>query len=167
MALYEIINMSDAYTIECPSLDIAFTVCILLGEGQYGMQSLEDESLKVPIFLFGGVEEWCSEKFGSAANAVLRSTLDDKAAEVATSLESCVIGDRSDREMFTNTLALIDDPEKREQFKAQWHDKNRSSMNDIGKRAKIHAARLRTKIAKNGFCLVVVTMTTTEFYDLR
>src|SRR5437773_974725 len=60
MSLYNIVNMSDPYTIEAVSLDVAFVACLFLGSGQYAFEQLDGKE-GVPLFIFGGTEEWCRE----------------------------------------------------------------------------------------------------------
>ena len=142
--IYEIINPSDCYTIEAQSLDVAFVACVLLGSGQYSFSPLEDGALEeVPLFLFGGSEEWANEHFGKTVSEVFALVTTQKRVELADCFDSCLIGHAVNRAAYTDGLDLIDDPAKREQWRARWHDKRRSSMNDIGGRAYKMAANLR------------------------
>lgn len=146
--LYNIVNMSDPYTIETSSLDVAFVACLFLGRGQYAFEPLRDEGVRVPIFMFGGVDDWCLEHLAESFKAVVdRVTTDPaKRAELADCFESCLIGRAEDKETYRAGLDLIDDPVKREQWRSRWHDARRSSMNDIGRRAYQMATNIRAGI---------------------
>ena len=154
--LYEIINPSDAYTIEAASLDVAFVACVFLGRGLYSFQPIdvgedadgEPEVTKVaaeeiPLFLFGGTEEWCKQHLNESFESVVDRVTKDKATELAACFESCLIGKATDRDTYLAGLKLIEDPHNREEWRRRWHDKRRSSMNDIGGRAYLMAKRLR------------------------
>lgn len=145
--LYEIINMSDAYTIEAKDLELAFVACILLGSGQYAFQPLEDEGTGVPIFMFGGIDEFCQKHFSKSAGAIMDGVMELRSQELADCLDSCLIGGRENRQTYFDGLELIDDPVKRETWKKKWHDERRSSLNDIGGRAYEMAKKIRDKAA--------------------
>jgi hypothetical protein len=147
--LYDIINMSDSYTIEAQSLDVALVACLFLGSGQYSFMPLHGDGEEVPLFLFGGAEEWCQRHFGEGLEAVVdRVTTDPvKRVELAACFESCIIGHEEDRNTYMAGLDLIDDPEKRKKWRALWHEDRLSSMNDIGARAYEMADKLREGIA--------------------
>ena len=142
--LYEIINMSDKYTIEVKSLDVAFVACLLLGDGQYAFQPI-GEGVEVPLFLFGGAEEWCKKQFNEEIGDTISRVTNAKAEELAECFDSVLIGAAEDRQAYRDGLELIDDPNKREMWRNRWHDERRSSLNDIGGRAYEMAKRLRTK----------------------
>lgn len=144
--LYEIINPSDCYTIEAKSLDVAFVACVFLGSGQYAFEPFEEAATRIPIFLFGGTEEWCSEHLKEGFEAVVDRVMADpgKKAELAECFDSCLIGKRPMRDTYYAGLELIDDPAKREQWRHRWHEERRSSLNDIGGRAYGMAKRLRS-----------------------
>ena len=62
---YEISNPSDPVFMEAPDLEIAAIAVILLGGGKYGAEPVDGASPCVPIFMFGGADEWFTETFGS------------------------------------------------------------------------------------------------------
>jgi hypothetical protein len=144
--LYEIVNPSDAYTVECPDLQIAMVVCILLGRGQYALRPLEENAVAVPMFMFGGLEKFCEKNFKKPDAEVVQHCMKQRADEVAAALDSVLIGSPADRAAFyaqaPTTAAEF------EQERATYHDKKRSSLNDIGGRAYQMAANLRTHVAK-------------------
>lgn len=141
--LYKIINMSDKYTIIAPDHAVATVACVLLGSGQYSFDPVgDDKSLMVPFMMFGGADNFCLEKFGATLDDLINVTLMTKSEALAACLDSCLIGNRDD---FDACAKAIDDPEKIAVFKAERHDRLRSSMNDIGKRAAILATKVRQK----------------------
>ena len=143
--LYEIINMSDPYTIEAHSLDVATVACLFLGRGQYAFEPIADTKTEgVPMFLFGGTEEWCQKQFGESLQSLIHRVSTTEASALAQCLESCLIGSAKDRVIYSDALELIDDPQKREQWRNKWLEDRRSSMNNIGARAFSMAAKLRS-----------------------
>lgn len=129
--LYEIINPSDAYTMRSESDLAACLACLFLGTGQYGLQRL-DNDFEMPIFMFGGVEEWYDKTFG--VKVIGEAFVEHKELVIAA-LESVMIGSRDIRRATEEALDYITDPEKRAAYLAKMHDERRSSMNDIGGRA--------------------------------
>jgi len=146
--IYEIVNPSDRYTIEAHSLDVAFVACACLGAGQYSFRPLEDENAeRVPMFLFGGADDWVEETLSEpSAAAVIDRVLNnpEKRIELAECYESCLIGMVEDRKIYQAGLDLIDNPKKRDEWRRTWHDSRRSSLNDIGARARKMAEKLRS-----------------------
>jgi hypothetical protein len=144
MPIYEIINPSDHYTIECPDLEVAFVACCLLGNGQYAFDPLDESGVKVPLFMFGGHDEWAQEQFGASTDDVLGRCLKARRSEVADALDSVLIGKRA-------AFAAIA-PEKGtdawREARTKWHDVHRSSFNDIGGRAYQIAAKLRKPVTE-------------------
>lgn len=144
--LFEIINPSDKYTVQAPDLEIAAVACTLLGEGKYAFQGLDNDA-EVPLFLFGGHDEWFSDKFGASFSEVTGRVMAARRAELADCFDSVLIGDEAHRKAFEKGLELIDDPVKREQWREHWLDERRTSMNNIGGRAWGIARRLRESVA--------------------
>jgi hypothetical protein len=140
--LYEIINLSDQYTIEAPDLTIAGVACLLLGDGQYAFKPFDD-SPEVPVFAFGGVDSWFQQYCGAPSAAVVAEVRAKRAEELATALDSVLVGGRSSRERYALAIQYVP-AEKRVEFRDKWHDLGRSSTNDIGHRAYAMAAQLRT-----------------------
>ncbi len=140
---YEIINMSDPYTIEATSLDVALVACLFLGSGQYAFQPLSGDAVEIPLFLFGNCERWCLDHLGAGLKDIVDRVTADKALELADCMDSCLIGKLKDRETYRAGLELIDDPVKRDEWRKRWHEDRLSSLNDIGGRAYAMAAKLR------------------------
>lgn len=112
---YEIINPSDPYKMTAPSIDLAAVAVCLLGEGQY-MAKPRGEGDEVPMFLFGGVDKWFVEKFGMDFATTADGIINHRTEELAAVFDSVAL-----------------------------ESEERSSLNDIGGRAKAWAQSLRKK----------------------
>ena len=128
--IWEIINPSDKYTMVAESFEVAAVACCFLGNGQYGAEEVDGER-RVPIFIYGDVDAWFHKQFGASFDECAERSQ----TEAAAALGTVIIGDAAGRDAYESGLALIDDPKKKKQWRDRWHDKRRSSMNDIGKRA--------------------------------
>ncbi len=115
----EIINPSDAYTLECEDFLVgAFAVCLV--SPHYGLRSESNES---PV-IFGWIK-WLGE---SGVNEDALGEFSQKNWEgIAVALESVQIGSRLPAAEYTEAV----------------HDSRRSSMNDIGRKAWALAAHVR------------------------
>lgn len=137
--IYEIVNPSDAYTLEADDLEVAAVACILVGEGYYALETRDGETV-VPLMVFFSGEGWAQEKFGKSVAQMVKEC--DR-GKVAACLESVVIGGFRERETYLEALGLIEGGEKRKQWAESWHEGHRSSLNDIGGRARALARALR------------------------
>jgi hypothetical protein len=144
--LYEIINPSDAYTIEAPDLEIATVACVALGNGQYAFTPItndpDERKLEVPLFLFGDHDEFCKQHFDTDLDGVVSRVLDTRRTELADCLDSALIGSAADRREF-DMMTAGDTPEQRTAKRDARHEQRRSSLNDIGGRAYAIATNLR------------------------
>ena len=134
---YELINPSDPYTFLADNKEIAACTVFCLST-MYGAKSQDGEE-EVPIFLFGGAEEWYRNEFARTPDEGLEAEKEN----VAKALLSFMYGEFEDRRRYEAALNAITDEEKREQFINEWQD-GRSSMNDIG----TYAHELGTKLLK-------------------
>lgn len=126
---FNLINPSDAYHFEAEDLEIAAVMVCLLGDGKYGADAIGDDANKdnhVPIFLLGGHDEWFVRKFGMNFEDTGRHCLDHRSGDLADAFDS---------------VTLTRPP--------------RSSMNDIGGRAKAYAAGIRRNKPKSAATEVV------------
>jgi len=118
---FDLINPSDPYTLEADDFEIAAVAVCLLGNGKYPADALGDDANKsnnVPAFLFGGHDEWFQARFGGTYEAVAERVLKERADALARCFESVKLG----RE-------------------------RRTSMNDIGGKARELAKAVRSQYA--------------------
>lgn len=142
--LFNIVNPSDPYTIEAPSLDVAAVASILLGQGRYPFDSL-DGGENVPLFMFGGADKWTKTHFDETLMELSNRVMDTKLSEVVECLDSVLYGNEQDRVSFFAETNGMDRPNF-EAHRMMRQDSKRSSMNDIGERAYRMAAKLRKSI---------------------
>jgi hypothetical protein len=141
--LYEIINPSDAYTMEADDFKIAAVANLIIGEGQYGLEPVGGEGPGMPVLFLGGAEEWLDKnvcpvnEFGAFINA--------HREEIARALDSVIIGRPNERKLYFAGLEMAGTPEKKKAWRDKWHDEKRSSLNDIGSFAWRKAEALRKK----------------------
>ena len=64
MTEYELINPSDPYTFLAKTKESAALAVFLLGTMYGASPKDDDEEKRIPVFLFGGAEEWYQEEFG-------------------------------------------------------------------------------------------------------
>lgn len=146
--LFEIINPSDPYTIEAPDMKIAAAACVLLGNGQYAFRPLEGEgAVEVPLFLFGGHDEWFKEQFGAGTDAVLTDIMENRRAALADCLDSTTYGSAADRREFEH-LTEHCAPAERQKLRIERNNNRRGSLNDIAGRAHRYAKNFRAASAE-------------------
>ena len=126
--IWEIHNPSDPYTIKSDSFHVAAVAVAMLGGGAYGIDG-------TPVLL--GWDEWLKEQKIEVKNFV-----EAHRREIADALDSVLIGSENARQEAESAIALMP-PEKREAWLAERHERERTSMNDIGAKAKKWAAVLR------------------------
>jgi hypothetical protein len=113
---FEIINPSDPYHMEAPDLVVAAVAACFLGDGKYGLKGLDEADQDMPIFIFGGADEWFIKKFGMNYQDTAEKLLEHRNEELAAAFDSVSL-QRAER----------------------------SSLNDIGGRAKAIAQAVRRK----------------------
>lgn len=136
---YKLHNPSDPYTFIAEDSETAALTVFALSTA-YGAES-RDGSDSVPVFVFGGAEEWYQRKFGRT----VEEGLEEKMADVAEALSSVMLGDFEDRRRYKAVLAAIADPEKREKFIDEWQD-GCSSLTNIGAYAHALGRKLAGRI---------------------
>ena len=130
MIEYELINPSDPYTFLAKTKESAALAVFLLGT-MYGASPKDDnEEKRIPVFLFGGAEEWYRKEFGRSTEAGLKA----EKQNVADALLSFMYGSFEDRRRYKAALNAITDEEKKKVFMEEWQD-GRTSMKNIGEYA--------------------------------
>lgn len=137
---YEIINPSDPYTFLADSREAAALVIFLLGPAYAAEEEQGGDDTGVPLFLFGGAEEWYKETFGRSPAEGIEAL----ESSVSAALESVMFGHFEDRRRYSAALDAIDDTEKRRRFIEKWQD-GHSSLNDIGTRCHAYAEAIKKK----------------------
>lgn len=133
-----IINPSDPYTLAGDDFQAVALAVLMLGEGRYAARELDGDR-EVPMFFFGGAEEWYTSNFSISLGDALRAN----PVAVADVLDSVMIGSRAERQSFEAALKHIPTEEGRSAYRAEVLDRQRSSTNNIGTRAWALAKRLR------------------------
>lgn len=87
MTEYKLINPSDPYTFLAKTKESAALAVFLLGT-MYGASPKDDnEEKRIPVFLFGGAEEWYRKEFGRSTEAGFKA----EKQNVADALCMCVM----------------------------------------------------------------------------
>jgi hypothetical protein len=134
--LFEIINPSDPYTIEANSLEIAAVACCILGEGKYALAELSgDKSGNVPMFMFGGQDDWFMKQFGRTFEQSCNYASQECTDELCCCLASVMIGGADNRRAAEELLKRTGTPQTYLAALYEMHDAKRTSMNDIGRTA--------------------------------
>ena len=102
---FEIVNPSDPYTIEAADMEVAAVAICFLGLGRYALKGIgEDAGQDVPIFLFGGHDEWFVAKFGMNFEDTSNHVADHRAGELADAFDSVKLG-RAERSSMNDIKA--------------------------------------------------------------
>lgn len=127
--IYEIVNPSDAYTMESDHFLEAAVAVLLLGNGAYGIHN-HDRSESSPV-LFGW-DEWLKQEIGD--EAAIASFFTEHTPGIAKALASVMPGHSADRETILSATKFMT-PHDAQTYLAEVHDRMRSSLNNIGSRA--------------------------------
>ncbi|MCW0014863.1 hypothetical protein [Rhizobium sp. BT-226] len=113
--LYEVVNPSDAITFRATVVEAA---CIAdrLRPAWYFVKDVQTG------------EEPKIDNLEEVYEAIWKSA--DKLASYAEAYRSFMVGSRSERELLEEAVSRMTEDEAKA-YRAQWHDKRRTSMNDI------------------------------------
>jgi len=142
MSLFHLINMSDRYYFEAPDVKIAALVVLLSAGTSCGAEEVVNKTNSTPIL--SGWEPWLKEQgivkndFKTDFDAYIQS----RKQELIDSLESVLIGNLDFRQVYKDATKSMS-REELIAYRDTWHDKKRSSLNDIGGRAYATASKLR------------------------
>jgi hypothetical protein len=140
--IFEIVNPSDPYTLECDDFKIAAAGILLLGRGKLGLTCEADPKLEMPPFIFAN-EQQVTDWFKGIGIDHIGEFIDQNRLKVADMLDTVLIGSERNRRTFEKVLACISDPAERQKARDTYHDEKRSSLNDIGQAAWDLATALR------------------------
>jgi hypothetical protein len=140
---YELSNPSDPYTFVAASREAAALTVFLISTNYGATAETRNDDDRVPVFIFGGADEWYMETFGRYSDEGMRAL----ESEVADSLLSFMYGHFEDRRRYEAALNAITEPDKRKAFIDEWQD-GHSSTNNIGGYAHQLGERIKAKIAK-------------------
>lgn len=140
--IYEIVNPSDAVTIEADDVKVAGLATWLLSNG-YGLDDEEGQNVW-PIAIFG-IGQGLLETQGIPD---VDKFIKDNALRMAEVLDSVMYGYPSDRALVKSAMEKMT-PENAATYLSEWNEKHRSSMNNIGKACRTIAKRLRELHAEN------------------
>jgi hypothetical protein len=152
--ILDIINPSDACHMVTDDREAAAIACILIGNGQYGLEQVDAKAgetpFKMPLFLLGGHDQWWTKTFGHSFEEGATAYRDDTRKNLAliNALLSVVYGKRADLESYYDAMELITQTDGRAEFKRRWNDRRRGSMNNIGGRALALAEAMGSDIKK-------------------
>lgn len=147
--IYEIINPSDKATFEAPDDNVAAAAALLLGDGFYGCEREDGESLHT-LVVFGGeaaIKHCLGLYFPPDGN--INAFMDARGGEVAAALDTlmyCGAGERKALEAAFDGLGAADRIERLRKY----NDERRSSLNDIGRHARQLAENLRARTPGGG-----------------
>ena len=142
--LWDLSNPSDPITFYGEDLEIVALAVVMVGDGQYGADTIPESEKCVPIFLFGGCREWWLKNFNKEPQESLEKA--DKCA-IAEILDSFLVGSNSNRAGYELVISKLNNDEDKLKWRDEYHDKTRSSMNDICSHAWKTAAKLREKVS--------------------
>jgi hypothetical protein len=141
--IYELVNPSDAVTFEVvPDMTDNVVLMAVVVAALSPLYAAQDESGKtvVPMFACEDFDKWMADHGVPGVKAYL----DAHILEVATVMESCLYGTIADRQIFDSAVAKMNEVQA-VQFRNEWNDKKRSSLNDIGAACVRYAKQLRSR----------------------
>jgi len=143
--LFELVNPSDPYTFKTDDSKVAEVVALLVGNGKMGLTDEKGEKYDTMILFLNEeqTETHLTETFGEGG---LAGFVDANLKAVADALDSVMSFGFTERRTFELAMEAIETEERREEYRAKVHDKNRSSMNDFGTYAWKMAKQLRESI---------------------
>lgn len=84
---FEIINPSDKCFMIAEDLMVAAIAVSLLSEGKYALEGVDNDK-EVPLFLFGGHDEWFKNQFDLSFEEAMLVVVSEKKPQLISALES-------------------------------------------------------------------------------
>ncbi len=100
--LYQLNTPEKPYTFEASSFTAACVVATLLGGGFYSLW--QDGKQVMPMFMFGGVEEWFKRVFDKNFTDVVQEVSPDEIAQIYMTL---LAGKPQERQRYLQELSII------------------------------------------------------------
>ena len=100
--LYQINTPENAHTFEASSFTAACVVATLLGGGFYSLW--QDGKQVMPVFMFGGVEEWFRRVFDKNFTDVVQEVSPDEIAQIYMTI---LAGKPKERQRYLQELSMI------------------------------------------------------------
>lgn len=137
MITWELINPSDPYTFEAPTVEVAAVTVAFLSTN-FGARSVDGSELTPMLF---GWDQWMKE------HGIDDEWITRHINVVADALDSMLIGSFADR---INAIKMLSQlaPHKRDAWKQKRQNRLRTSLNGIGERAYRMAKELRKAIKR-------------------
>jgi hypothetical protein len=133
--IFEFMNPSDPYHFEAPDLEIAASVTLMLGSGQAAAHCVDDETVKVPLFMFckeADADKWFVKNVGCTMRESAERLKKNRMPEVVAAFRSFTIGKLGDYKSFQTAMKLIGDKKKQNQYRKEYHKAKLTSLNDYG-----------------------------------
>lgn len=151
LKLYEIVNLSESYTLMAPNFKTACIAVCLFGEGLYGVREIGDGEIHImPQFVIYNGDQWFIDEFGKPSKEVAEEVPKSLLAEV---MDSVLIGTPEERKFYeaARLLVPLDKQDKLKELYLQNILSKRFSLNSIAQQAQIWAKKLRLEdISKDG-----------------
>lgn len=145
--IFSITNPSDHYTMDAESHLVAAVAVALLGGGQYGLRQCDGlGELVVPPFPCGGHEGYYMRCFGRTFADAVNFVDAHHLEELVAALGSVLVGDLDARREAMLSMRALPEAE-RSAWLLEFHDRRRSSANDIGRAAWQMSNMLADKLA--------------------
>jgi hypothetical protein len=100
----EISNLSDKATIDCSDRVAACLAVVVLSGGAYGIID-DDGNNGMPIFLFGGHDEWFQKEFGNTFKETLKEVGNNRIADALDTVQ--LVYERTSLNDFTKTAHIM------------------------------------------------------------
>lgn len=130
MNTYELINPSDAITFKAENDQIAYATCLMVGQGLYGAERIEDgHKVNVPAFLVQtkNAPEHMKNYLGMDPEEFMKIHKN----EIVASCASFMYGTLEIREAIDSSMNALTDPQAKKEFLIAHEEAHRTSLNKI------------------------------------
>lgn len=141
LLMYEIINPSDCVTILAPNFEVALLTILIIGNGKIGGKPVNHKGPDIPLFMFGGFQEWFDHHY---PDQNINSMLEKHNDAIIVALRTACTGSPANRKEFDQAM-LVSNPAQRTKFLADWDEQRRTSKSQIANFAHQTADTLEAK----------------------